>query len=140
MWALTPRPAHRGWTYWDKNNHKTDQQDDEQASRIEIQDKPAPRGQSLGPLEEPLEPPRLRARAARAAAQEALRLRHAADGEAEAQGLLRQYRRAPVPPPLRGGVAPPRRHRRAADRAAGASPRRGGLSHEIRADRLRRPA
>jgi small subunit ribosomal protein S4 len=25
MWALTPRPAHRGWTYWDKNNHKTDQ-------------------------------------------------------------------------------------------------------------------
>ena len=82
----------------------------------------------------PLNQARLRSRPAWPAAQEAVRLRHAAHGEAEAQGLLRQYRRAPVPPLLRGGDAAPRRHRRESDRAAGAPARRRGLSHEIRAD------
>ena len=92
-----------------------------------------------GRAKSPLEPPRIRSRPARPAAQEAVGLRHAAFGQAEAEGLLRQYRRAPVPPPLRGGRAAARRHRREFDRAAGAPARRDRLSHEAGPDPVRRP-
>src|SRR5690348_2777461 len=60
--SLAPSCALRG-TYRDNNNRKTDQRH-EQASRVEVQDQPTPRRQSLGPLEEPFESPRLRARPA----------------------------------------------------------------------------
>src|SRR5487761_596873 len=72
----------------------------EQASGTEIQDQPPPRRQSVGPAEKPAQPPRLRPGTAWPAAQEAVEFRHPARRQAEIEGLLRQYRRAPVPPPL----------------------------------------
>ena len=45
-----------------------------QASGTEIQDQSPPRGQSVGPAEEPAQPPRIRPRPARPAPQEAVRL------------------------------------------------------------------
>ena len=67
-----------------------------------------------------------------------VRLRPAAGGQAEAQGLLRQHHRAAVPAGVSGGRAPARRHRRAHGRPARAPPRHGGLPAELRADRVRR--
>src|SRR5215469_6967822 len=51
-------------------------------------------------------------RSTRAAAQEAIGFRYAACREAEAEGLLRKYERAPVSPTVRRGGTPPRRHGR----------------------------
>src|ERR1700731_1191026 len=73
---------------------------EQQASGTEIQDQSPPRGKSVGPAEEPAEPPRIRPRPARPAPQEALRLRNATRRQAEAQGLLCEYRRAPIPATL----------------------------------------
>src|ERR1700733_16000496 len=71
----------------------------EQAHRVEVQDQPPPWRQSVGAREEPAEPARIRAGPARPATQEAVRLRDPAFRQAEAEGVLRQYRRTPVPPP-----------------------------------------
>src|SRR5439155_3841673 len=72
----------------------------DQAPGIQVQDRPPAGHQSVGPAEEPDQQARLRPGPAWPTAQEAIRLWRAADGQAAAQGLLRQYRRAPVPPHL----------------------------------------
>ena len=70
---------------------------------------------------------------------QAVRLRPAAARQAEAQGLLRQHRRAAVPQDLRGGPQLQGLDVGADDRSARAPPRRGRLSRQVRADRVRRP-
>ena len=87
----------------------------------------------------PVQQARIRPRPARPAPQgQGHRFRHPAQGQAEGQGLLRQYLRAPVPQILCGGAAHEGRTRRQSDRPAGAPPRRPRLSRQIRADRVRR--
>src|SRR5215471_3332788 len=111
---------------------------EQQTPGTQIQDQQTSPGEFMGTAEEPAQPPRIRSGAARPAAQEAFGFWYAARREAKTEGLLRQYLRAPVPPALRGGGAPPRRHWRQSDRAARAASRCGRLSHEIRADTVRR--
>src|SRR3546814_15824667 len=62
---------------------------------------------------------------------QALGLRHPAHGEAEAERLLRQYRREAIPQILRGGGAPPGRHGREPHRPPGASARRDRKSTRL---------
>src|SRR3546814_18778923 len=75
---------------------------------VEVQDQPPPRGQSLGPPQEPGQQARVPPRPARPAPPQADRLRHPARRHAESEGLLLQPRRAALlrlPP--RGLADPP---------------------------------
>src|ERR1019366_7675536 len=77
---------------------KTNRGRDDQAPRIQVQTRPPDGPEHLGPSEKPGEPARIRPRPARPAPQEqALRLWRAAQGQAEAARLLRQYFRKAVP-------------------------------------------
>src|SRR5881398_2407425 len=90
----------------------------EQAREFEVQDRPPPQGQPVGPSQEPDQQARIRSRPAWPGAPEADRLSPAADGQAAAQGLLRLGLGAAAAPLLSRGGAPPRRHRREPGRAA----------------------
>ena len=70
--------------------------------------------------------------------EQAVRLRPAAARQAEAQGLLRQHRRAAVQRHLQGGAPLQGLDLRAPDRPAGAPARRHRLSRQVRADGVRR--
>src|ERR1700722_16752435 len=101
MWAKAPASERRrggGTIGVTTTRNGTDPY--EQAHGVQVQDQSPSRRQFMGAREEPLEPPRIRARPARPAAQEAVGLRDSAFRQAEVERLLRQYRRAPVPPPL----------------------------------------
>src|SRR4051812_21985188 len=78
---------------------------DDQAYSSQDEDLPPPGRQPLGPAEEPAGAPRLRAGRAWPKAPQAVGLRPAARREAEAQAVLRQHDRAPIPPRLRDGLA-----------------------------------
>ena len=116
-----------------------DEDRDDQARRSKVQTRPPHGPEHLGPPEEPGEPPRIRPRPARPAPQgQDVRLRHAAEGQAEAQGLLRQHLREAVPQVLRGSHPHEGRLGRQPHRPAGAPPRRCRLSRQVRADAVRR--
>src|SRR5471032_3577101 len=68
---------------------KTDGVLREQAREFEVQDRPPPQGQPVGPSEEPDQQARIRSRPAWPGSPEADRLSPAVDGEAAPQGLLR---------------------------------------------------
>src|SRR3546814_16734742 len=74
-----------------------------QAPCVEVQDQPPPRGQSLGPPQEPGQQARVRPRPARQAPPQAERLRHPARRQAETERLLRPHRRDAVTRLLRRG-------------------------------------
>src|SRR6478736_6900011 len=61
----------------------------EQTREFEVQDRPSPQGQPVGPSQEPDQQARIRSRPARPGPHQADRLPPAVDGEAAAQGLLR---------------------------------------------------
>src|SRR3546814_2298310 len=99
---MRPSPA---LEYRDNNNSgkKPGYRNNDQTRPVEVQDQSPSRRQFVGPSEEPHQPPRLSTRPARPAPPQALGLRHPAHGEAEAERLLRQYRREAIPQILRGG-------------------------------------
>src|SRR4051812_21146912 len=84
----------------------------EQAAKFEVQDRPAPQGQPVGPSQEPDQQARVRSRSARPRPPEADRLSPSADGEAAPQGLLRLGFGTSAPSLLHRGRSPPRRYRR----------------------------
>src|ERR1051326_31781 len=73
------------------------QRANDQARREQVQDQSPVGRQPMGPRQVPHRQARLRTWAARPAPQEAHRLRYAADGQTEAERLLRQHRRKAVP-------------------------------------------
>src|SRR5580704_4682711 len=101
MWARAPASGRRrGGCTIGITTTRNGIDRDEQAHGVEVQDQPPARRQFVGPGEEPAQPARVRTGPARAAAQEAVGLRDPARRQAEAQGLLCQYLRAPVPAAL----------------------------------------
>ncbi len=115
-----PAPAH----CWIKAYPDTiEGESREQAREFEVQDRPPPQGQPVGPSQEPDQQARIRSRPARPGPPEADRLPPPVDGEAAPQGLLRLGFGAPAPPLLSRGGAPPRRYRREPGRDPRASSR-----------------
>src|SRR4029077_6910895 len=85
------------------NNSKTIEDANDQAYGIQVQDRPPDGREHLGSSEKPGQPARVRPRPARRAPQEqALRLRCAAQSQAETARLLRKHFRTSVPRHLSG--------------------------------------
>src|SRR5262245_50363763 len=86
---------------------KTTEDANDQAYGVQVQDRPPDGREHLGSSEKPGEPAGIRPRPTWPAPQEqTLRLRRAAQGQAEVARILRQYLRAAVPRHLSGGTAP----------------------------------
>src|SRR5260370_7740086 len=101
----------------------------EQARASEVQDRPPPQGQPVGPSQEPDQQARIRPRPARPGPPEADRLPPAADGQAAAEGLLRLGLPAPPAPLLSPHPPPHTPHRRQPLRASRAPTRPPHFTH-----------